>query len=51
MSIIGFAAGGAALVTGLVLVLTAPSASATSDLRVLPLVGPSERGVAFAGRF
>lgn len=51
MSIVGFAAGGAALATGLLLVLTAPSGGATADVRVLPLVGPGERGVAFAGHF
>lgn len=51
MSIIGFAAGGAALATGLLLILTAPRGGATSDVRVLPLVGPTERGVALAGIF
>lgn len=51
ISIIGFVAGGAALATGLILVLTAPSASTAADLRVLPLVGPGEQGIAFAGRF
>jgi hypothetical protein len=52
-SIIGFAAGGAALVGGVVLVLTAPRAHASKEsaLRLVPLAGPGLVGGSFGGSF
>jgi hypothetical protein len=48
-SIIGFAAGGVALATGIVLVLTAPKGSSSGSLQVLPMVGANEGGLALSG--
>lgn len=49
ISTIAFAAGGAALVTGVVLVLTSPRESAA--LRVVPSAGPQTAGLSLGGRF
>jgi hypothetical protein len=47
---IGFIAGGAAIVGGLVLVLTAPASSPSSaSVRILPNVGRNEAGLSLAG--
>jgi hypothetical protein len=51
VSTITFAAGGAALVGGLVLVLTSPSRSPSAALRVVPSASASTRGLSFSGAF
>ncbi len=52
LSIIGFAAGGAALGAGIVLVLTAPTARALdAGVRVSPLLGRGAAGASLMGRF
>jgi hypothetical protein len=48
-SIVAYATGGAALVTGIVLVLTAPKGSATSSVHLVPLVGKTEGGAFLTG--
>ncbi len=52
VSDVGFVAGGAALVTGVVLIVTArPKPRATSDLSFTPLVGPGGAGLGARGSF
>jgi hypothetical protein len=49
LSTVGFAAGGAALTTGVILMFMAPKAKRANDTAVTPLVGPGFLGV--NGRF
>jgi hypothetical protein len=56
VSTIAFAAGGAAVVTGAILWLTAPSARSTpptssASVRAAPLLGPNGMGLTVSGRF
>lgn len=52
LSIIGFAAGGAALGAGIVLVLTAPDSSPrAARVRITPLLGQGSAGASLTGRF
>jgi len=54
LSMIGFIAGGVALTTGLVLVLTAPKSQATdgqASVRFFPALGPKSGGFLAEGRF
>jgi hypothetical protein len=53
LSIVGFAAGGAALGAGLVLILTAPRSevSAARAVRLTPMLGAGSAGAGLAGRF
>jgi hypothetical protein len=53
VSTIAFAAGGVALVTGVVLVLTSPSkpSASAARLRVVPAAGPSTAGLSLSGAF
>jgi hypothetical protein len=52
LSYVGFGAGGALLVTGAVLFLTAPkTGNAAAKLSVLPIASPTTRGLAVSGRF
>lgn len=46
---IGFAVGGAALIGGIIVYLTAPTHTATGRLMVSPLVGQTLRGIAITG--
>jgi hypothetical protein len=51
LSTLGFGLGGAALVAGIVLLVTAPSAKESSRVRIAPSVGQREGGVSVVGRF
>jgi serine/threonine-protein kinase len=51
ISTLGFGVGAAGLVTGLYLVLTAPSTKSSTSVRFSPMLGGSVSGVAIRGRF
>lgn len=51
LSIVGFAAGGAALGAGIVLILTAPDGARDARVRITPLLGQDSAGASLTGRF
>jgi hypothetical protein len=51
LSTLGFGLGGAALVAGVILLVTAPSPKESAGLRVAPSVGKQEGGLHLMGRF